>query len=568
MKHVKNLAFFLIVFVVLAFNVLNARAQVPTWEWASCAIGNGEGLNIARDLDGNVYLTGFYSDTISFGSHVLIDSNANGKLFIAKYDSLGNVIWARTAGGTGGVVGNCITTDLTGNIYVAGYFAAGSVSFDSFTINSAGGYDVCLVKYDSSGNALWARSAGGSSGDFCYGVSVDNQGNAYITGTYNGAPMTIGSYTLTNTGNADIFIAKYDSSGNVVWAKNSVGSVADWVYNSTTDAVGNTYLVGYFNSPTLSFDTITLTLNSNTNGFIAKYDSSGNAMWAKNPTGYSTGRAVAVDSSGNYYFAGTYGLSSVQFDNDTLFNTGQANIFLVKYDSLGNVKWAKTSIDTSSCVVYNLAVDREGTPAIIGRIVTSPITFDTITLQLPTGSADPSFIVKFDSSGNAVFGFALSSGADDQNAIAITTTNSIYVGGDFEVNPFIVGGDTLTHTSGETPFVAKLGYKFTEDVEEANVKSETLVYPNPSSTGLFNISVNHAYGLAGTEAAILKTEVYNYIGEKVLERGFGASGTSRTSVAASATEAEIDLRAAACGIYFVQVTTREGVFTGKVIVEK
>ena len=119
--------------------------------------------------------------------------------------------WAKSAGGTTLDAGYSISTDAGGNVLVTGLFQSSSISFGSTTLTNAGGgyLDIFVVKYDASGNALWAKSAGGtSSDDRGFAISTDASGNVLVTGSFQSSSITFGSITLTNAGSVDIFVAK------------------------------------------------------------------------------------------------------------------------------------------------------------------------------------------------------------------------------------------------------------------------------------------------------------------------------------------------------------------------
>ena len=119
-------------------------------------------------------------------------------------------------------------------------------------------------------NYLWAKSAGGTSDEFGRSVSTDALGNVYVIGTFQSISLTLGTAVLTNAGSYDMFIAKYDPSGNVLWAKSSGGTSYEGAQSVSIDALGNLYVVGYFLSPTITFGATVLTNTGGSDMFIAK----------------------------------------------------------------------------------------------------------------------------------------------------------------------------------------------------------------------------------------------------------------------------------------------------------
>ena len=143
-------------------------------------------------------------------------TSTNGNLFIAKYDASGNVLWAKSTAGAGDDgTGNSVSADAGGNVFVTGYFTSPTLTFGITTLTNAGGgggsfpYDIFIAKYDAGGNVLWAKSVGGTGWDQGNSVSADAGGNVFVTGSFSSLSLTFGSPTLTLAGNNDVFIASH-----------------------------------------------------------------------------------------------------------------------------------------------------------------------------------------------------------------------------------------------------------------------------------------------------------------------------------------------------------------------
>ncbi len=234
--------------------------------------------------------------------------------------------WSRSAGGPEGDIGRCISIDANGNCYITGYFS-GTTTFGTIQLTSAGSADIFIAKYDVNGNCIWAKSAGGIYVDVGFGISTDANGNCYITGKFRGT-ATFGTIQLTSTGSTDyedIFIAKYDVNGNCLWAKSAGGAVSDIASGISTDANGNSYVTGSFKG-TATFGTTQLTSAGSDDIFIAKYDVYGNCLWANKAGGteYDGGAAISSDENGNCYVTGIF-YGTATFGTTQLTSSGSPN---------------------------------------------------------------------------------------------------------------------------------------------------------------------------------------------------------------------------------------------------
>ncbi len=440
--------------VLLLLSCVFIFAQINPWLWAKNAGGTGHdyGYGIAVDASGNSYVTGCFAGTATFGSTTLT-SSGDLDIFVAKLDNNGNWLWAKNTGGSYNDYGYGIAVDASGNSYVTGYFQ-GSATFGSTTLTSSGFNDIFVAKLDSNGNWLWAKKAGGTSNDEGYGIAVDACGNSYVTGYFCNS-ATFGSTTLTDNGLSDIFIAKLDSSGNWLWAKNAGGLGGDWGNGIAVDASGNSYVTGCFDSTTATFGSTDLTNNGGYDIFIAKLDSSGNWLWAKNAGGTSDvfGRCIVVDASGNSYVTGFFH-GSATFGSTDLTNNGYYDIFISKLDSSGNWFWAKNAGGTSNDEGFGIAVDASGNSYVTGCFSGSA-TFGSTTLT-SSGDRDI-FIAKLDSSGNWLWAKNAGGTSDDRgHGIAVDASRNSYVTGYFYNYIATFGSTTLTSNGFCDIFVAKV----------------------------------------------------------------------------------------------------------------
>lgn len=371
--------------------MINVFSQAPSWVWAQSAGGNfsEEATSVAVDAIGNSYITGYFGNTFTgytcaFGSTVLTNVNSND-VFIAKYDPAGVLLWAKSAGGTNDDRGKGIAVDASGNVYITGQFGSTSITFDTITVSSTGGYDIFIAKYNSAGNVIWAKNAGGTASEYGYSIAVDPAGSCYITGVFYSATLTFGSTVLNNPytsfGGFLYYSAKYDSTGNPVWAKTVTGGASSIGNEIAVDATGNSFVTGYF-STAVTFDAISLS-GTGRDIFVAKYDPLGNVVWARstNGTAEDVGTSIAVDASGNVYMCGYFKGTSIVIGTTTLTNSGapDPDIVVAKYDSSGTFQWAKKAIAYGFDMPLGIAADANGC-YVTGYFAGSSIIFGSTTL--------------------------------------------------------------------------------------------------------------------------------------------------------------------------------------------
>ena len=355
------------------------------------------GRSIAVDKNGNVLITGMFGISISFGSISIIGSNL-ADAFVVKYDQNGIELWANSVKGLTNEQGRCITTDVSGNVFITGSFSSSALHFGTDTIiNSSSGNDddFFIAKYDASGSFLWARAAGGSNpfgsrNDVGISISSDGNGNSYVAGQFECSKIGFDTDTLTNTleGYKDIFVVCYNSNGGVVWARKAGGNYDDYLNSIKTNTNGEVVIAGYFNSINSTFGTLVLNKQGNSDGYLARYDQTGNELWVNNQ-GYNNSAIstndLFIDVNDNVYATG-YFSSSLIVANDTLNTNGGSDIFVTKYDNFGNNTWGISAGGNSLDWSYSIAGDATDL-FITGMFMSSNLQFNTSILSC-VGSQD------------------------------------------------------------------------------------------------------------------------------------------------------------------------------------
>jgi hypothetical protein len=349
--------------------------------------------SVACDAAGNAYIAGkFTSDKLIFGSDTLFHSPGTpDQFFIAKYDPYGNAVWARTAENDNNDVAYAVCVDAGGNILVGGYFQSTELVFGTDTIvnNSTTGYpDAFLVKYDPSGNVIWAKNAGGTLTETVRSITTDTFGNIYLAGYFSSSSFSFGSSMVTNSGSGnDIMILKFDTSGNPLWGRSGGGTGDDQARSICVNNDNSVSVCGYYYSSTMTLGSAVLTNASvgYSDLFVARYAASGMLEWAVSAGGAEReeGRGIAADAFGNNFLTGYYRSAPFVLGANSLPNSGLADMFITKMDSAGNYLWAKRGNGTSWDYGETVCLDSNENIYITGHSQSPSISFGSITLTHP-----------------------------------------------------------------------------------------------------------------------------------------------------------------------------------------
>jgi hypothetical protein len=330
------------------------------WLWANKAGGYyyDKCYAISSDPSGNCYITGYFSGNAIFGTEY-IATNGSSDIFIAKLNTIGDWIYVRQAGGVYDDSGYGIFADEFSNCYVTGHFSS-DVNFGGTSLSAGGSDNIFVAKLDSNGNWLWAQNAGVVSYAYGLGIHTDAYANSYVTGRFYDL-VNFGDVSIESAGSGDIFVAKLNSNGNWLWAKQAGSTGFDTAYGISTDANGSCYITGEF-SGSADFGSTILTSEGSSDIFIARLDPAGNWLWAKKSGGVSEdcGNAISIDADGNGFLTG-YFYGNISFDNSTYSSYGSSDIFITKISSIehqllapnGGEEWQAGSLQTASWSFLN-----------------------------------------------------------------------------------------------------------------------------------------------------------------------------------------------------------------------
>jgi hypothetical protein len=500
-------------------------------QWATYidSSDNDDITSIATDSNNNIYITGQYKSstllvlknadgTSQINSTVTLPATSNNNMFLIKYNPLGQVQWA-TILSIGNILSNgaSLVIDSNDNIYVCGNYrttestiilknANGNGQTDS-TVTLPGGdgpflFAGFLVSYNSLGQVQWATYINTSTNEPYYGaysICISNN-SIYMTGVYgfssniilksaSGNGQVNSSITLpsTNIDTLTSYIVKYTLSGTVVWATYLYNTPNSAQYNKTNsisfDSNNNIYVTGFYrinnqivlqnaNGNGQDASNVTLPVTSNYNMFLVCYNSSGQVQWATsfNTSGFSSGQSLIIDSSNNIYITGDYISSSI----------------ISLKNASGNDQ------------------------------VNSSIT-------LPSRPSSSMFLMKYNSSGTALFATYLNCNSAGVG-VTLDSSNNLYVTGSYTSSNVVLLKNANGNSQIDSTFTLPISPNYNVFVilynEFGIAQSATFVkgeYLYLVTSGYITInSLNNVY-VAAQYSLSVQTNLYNSLGNSQVE---------------------------------------------------
>ena len=456
-----------ILFILFLFPTTISIAQFPHWSWAKSA-GNGRndyGNAITITNDNMIYCVGqFNSPAISFGTTVLTNAggdNETNDIFIVKYNESGEMLWAKSIGGSDDDFGKSIAADKAGNLYITGGYASRKIVFGKDTLTNAGQAgtnDAYLAKYNSSGELVWVKSIGGTHDDKADCITVDKDANVYIIGSFGSGKLifqkgdTLKNKNDPSGSSTDIFIAKYNAAGKLIWTRgiNGNGNTNDYGYGITTDRNNNVIVTGGSYSNQLSFDSVTISNSVLINENKHELDSIKAAYMKLDAHGKlldTTGGNGIKNESEKYVKVMLPPPHSRIFEK----------IFIAKYSESGKLQWAESVGGSDDEEGSAITTDNNDNIFITGRFQSTSFTVDSTTMD-NKGSNDI-FIAKYSTDGKNLWAKSVGGIADDRgNSITTDKAGNAYITGWFGSPKVVFGKSILINSSGKgytDMFIAK-----------------------------------------------------------------------------------------------------------------
>ena len=596
----------LIVLSVLLFTSLfSLQLHAQQIEWAVAAQGLGfddTGMAVTTRENGDIYHAGNLDGETLFGPGESLETLIEGKNYVARHNADGELTWATAilSDGTALAIDD-IAVDPSGNAYIAGSMGTGSLhtfgpgEATETTIGTDGNSrDMYLAKFDSYGGFEWVRQAGISEDNGARSIVVDPTGASYVTGFFRshaifGAEGSTPAVDLFSEGGEldnDIFIAKYDTHGDLVWAKSAGGATgSDTGIAIDLDHKKDIYLTGHFReTATFGKDTpassIVLSGANETNAFVARYSSAGVPVWAVAAEGVGAtgqGRTIATDQGELVVagqFDGTLTFGSTNGATQQLTAQGTANLFVARYNRKGELLWLNDIfMDAIPLSNIDVGIGKSSQGCVLGNFQ-GMATFGSgqlneTTLDAPM-DADQYFAC-YSESGEFQW---VEADPTQLHGGAMTHKGEIIVTGGFQDMPTFGPGDpnavVLDSEGGRDIYLAK----YVSEKISGPSKAKTSVfssapllldgkpdnytldanYPNP-----FNPQTTIRFGLP--ESAQVRLIIYDVTGKAVSELVNG-------SLAAGSYEIAFDAGDLPSGLYLYRLISPSGVLTGRMALVK
>jgi hypothetical protein len=416
------------------------------------------GLKMAYDNNNNaVYAAGGFYNFATIATDTLRGKSI-GEAYLVKFDTTGNLLWSRVISGLGKEQIAGIKLDNSGNVFVTGTFSK-SLVIGNITISGLGSQDGFIAKYDPNGSVLWAVRFGNSGSENVSDMTIDQSGSKVtIVGSFNGN-TTFGTNNFTSGGDLDLYVVQYNGlTGSVNWAYTSPGAQADFARGVTTDFLGNIYVTGALCNNKDIQGPFNLTSSGIYNMFVAKLNASGTLVWARSLSGAGSeiGNHILVNNNDEVMVVGQFDYSIAPlgtiFRNHTL-TAGSNDIFYAKWNSIGTLMSLKTAGGAGND--FPTAFIPDGAHLIVsGFIQNDANIFGSVVNGAASGDG---FVLNMDANNNVRY-ITKTSGNDVEivNGICNSSAGSIYVTGNYYGNATVMGTSVSAPGQNDAYF-ARLG---------------------------------------------------------------------------------------------------------------
>ena len=557
---------------------LEVAAQAPAWQVAQLvgqgAAGSSQVYESATDASGNLYLTGVFTGTVSFGSTTLT-ATGGADVFVARWNpATSTFAWAKQAGGSGSDYGYGIAVS-GGNVYISGVFISPTAVFGNTSLvnaSSAALSDVFVAKLTEAGVFVWAYRAGSNTIDTNTAVAVSGS-SVYLSGSFNGPTANFGSVALSNSSTAytsEGFVAKLLDAGPsaaFVWAQRFGGAASEDCYGLAVSG-SNVYVAGAF-AQTAEFGGTVLTSVANTDIYVAKLLDTGltaSFQWAQRAGGGGQDVVNFLTASGSsVYVAGSFntlsapGISAT-FGSTTLSSAATGDAFVAKLTDAGTASsfaWALQAGNQGNNLNGEIwEVKASGSNLfVLGSFSGVTRGFGSTTFS-STGTADIFLTKLLDTGSGPTTAWTQRAGGPNLEAgYALSLSNgTVYVGG-YTTGTATFGSHTLPNTGLlDTGFLATLADAAALPTIMPSAQAGGIgLFPNPARS---TTAVQLPTGLAAGPATLTLLDAVGRVVRTCT--ALPAVGTTQTT---------LDVAGLAPGVYTLRIAVGASLGTTRLVIE-
>ncbi|UCG51024.1 MAG: T9SS type A sorting domain-containing protein [Candidatus Latescibacterota bacterium] len=360
-------------------------------------------------------------------------------------------LWSQRFGDVASQAATSVAVDGSGHVVIVGDFYS-TVDFGGGLLVSGGSTDIFVARFDPTGDHTWSQRFGDTDIQYGLAVTTDSSGNVIVTGRFGGTVDFGGGPLSSNPPGSDIFIAKFSPNGAHLWSQSFGDTNNQWTRSVAADGAGNVIVTGGFGG-TVNFGGGPLSSGGSSDIFVAKFGSNGTHIWSQSfgDSSWQEARSVAVDGTGNVIITGGFG-GTVNFGGGPLSSGGASDVFAAKFGPSGTHIWSQNFGDTNDQLGTSVAVD--GTEKVI---ITGAFwgTVDFGGGPLSSGGSTDIFVAKFGPNGTHIWSQSFGS-TDDQwtTGVAVDDSGNVVIAGSFR-NIVDFGGGLLVSAGLLDIFVAK-----------------------------------------------------------------------------------------------------------------
>lgn len=426
-------------------------------------------------------MVGYFSDYIGT---VSIQSGAFAG-FVSKHNADGDLAWIKAFNSPSRAYLNGLAVDANNMLYLSGSFSQ-KLYFDSDSLISAGQSDGFMLKMDTSQQIQWIQTLGSTANDAAYGINVNSSGTAlYVSGLFRDSTVIAGQ-TFYGKGFFDIYLAAFDGQGVAQWGKSIGGPGRETPIDISIDAQDNILLTGNYEGGLILSPNDTTWGAGREDIFLVKYNSTGQQQWLKMFGGAydDFAKSTITDPNSNIYMAGWFS-DSIEIDGIQYKGITEEDAFITKFNSAGTVEWVKVIASKFDERFYELKLHPDGELLALGMLdsvlMIQADTFSNRHFNRPTEL----LVGAFDLNGQYLWAQDIGGiRPETPIGLGLDATGNFYISGFFKDSTNLLGDPLYTQGADFEIFILKTQKDTTTQINEPKMTAPTALslFPNPSST--------------------------------------------------------------------------------------